>query len=292
MLEHINKLQGPNNYIQWKQDMRDLLILLDLWPYIEAKATRPGPPATLKELDDWTRTQTKVITMLKNRCEPEPRALINDVKTAAQAWEKLKEYKPRGWVSLNSTFNRFESLTLSGCDNDPRVYVNRFYEWLLVFDALSTKFQFDENWKIHRFHKGLLPVYSSYVETYNQNHNAFTNNPEPKFTLNYAIMRFLNSVTYPSEAISSSAHRLTSVPEEYDSRAIIALVASGKSEVRIQKGAHPGNSRVIVHAVKYCTHCKKDYHDTDSCEVLHPGLRKRPGSNDNDRGSRGRGRPR
>ena len=45
--------------------MRDLLELLDLWPYIETKATRPGPPATLEELDDWTRAQTKVNAMLK-----------------------------------------------------------------------------------------------------------------------------------------------------------------------------------------------------------------------------------
>ena len=80
------------------------------------------------------------------------------------------------------------------------------------------------------------------------------------------------------------------MPEEYNSRAIIALVASGKSEFRIQKGAHPGNSRVITHVVKYCTHCKKDYHDTDTCEVLHPELRKRPGSDDSDWGSRVRDR--
>ena len=73
-----------------KQDMRDLLILLDLWSYVETKATRPGPTATLKDLDDWDRARTKVITMLKNRCECEPRAFINDVKTAAQACEKLE----------------------------------------------------------------------------------------------------------------------------------------------------------------------------------------------------------
>ena len=82
------------------------------------------------------------------------------------------------------------------------------------------------------------------------------------------------------------------MPEEYDSRAVIALVASGKSEFRIQKGAHPGNSRVIVHAVKYCTHCKKDFHDIDSCEVLHPELGKRPGSDNKNRSSMRRGGPR
>ena len=159
-----------------------------------------------------------------------------------------------------------------------------------MFEALSTEFHFGENWKIHRFHTGLLPVYSSYVETYNRYHEAFTEDGKPKFTFNYAMMRFLNSAINPSEAISSSAHRPISMPEEYNSRAIITLLTSGKSEFHTQKGAHPGNSRVITHVVKYCTHCGKDHHDTDSCEVLHPEPRKRPGSDDNNRGSRGRGR--
>ena len=268
MLMDIDKLQGPNNYIQWKRDMRDLLVLLDLWPYIETKATSPGPPATPKELDQWTRAQLKAITMFKNRCEDEPRALIEDVETAAQAWEKLKIYGSKDWEFLYLTFSRFESLTLSCCDNDPRVYVNRFSECLFMLNGLSAEPQFGENWKIHRFHTGLLPVYNRYVETYNQNHDAFTEDGKPKFTIHHAIDRFLDFATY---------HRPISMTEEYNYKTLKARVASGTSELRIQNGAHPGNSRIIIHAVKYCTHCKTDHHDIDSCQVLHPELRKRPG---------------
>ena len=83
-------------------------------------------------------------------------------------------YKPKDWLFLNSTFSRFESLTLSGCDNDPKVYAKRFCEYLFIFETLSIEFQFGENGKIHRFHTGLLPVYSSYVETYNGDRDAFT----------------------------------------------------------------------------------------------------------------------
>ena len=93
-----------------------------------------------------------------------------------------------------------------------------------------------------------------------------------KFSFNYAIMRFINSATYASGAMSSSAHR----PEKYTLRAIMALVASGKLKFRIQKGARPGNSRVTTHRVKYGTHCEKSHHDTNSCEVLHPELKNGP----------------
>ena len=135
-----------------------------------------------------------------------------------------------------------------------------------MLNGLSAEPQFGENWKIHRFHTGLLPVYSSYVDIYNQNHDAFTEDGKPKFTIHYAIDRFLDFATH---------HRPVSVPEEYTPKTLKARVASGTSEFRIQKGAHPGNSRVIIHAVKYCTHCKTDYHDTDSCTALHPEPRKR-----------------
>ena len=292
MLMDVDKLQGPNNYARWKQDMRTLLVLEDLWTYIETKATRPRPPATLEELDHWTHAQTYVLTMLKIRCEDEPRALIEHLETAAQAWEKLKTYKRRDWGFLYSTFSRFESLTLSGCNNDPEVYANRFWVCLDILEGLSTESQISENWMIYCFHKGLLPAYSTYVEIYDQTHDAFTEDGKPKFTLAEAIDRFRDFVTYQSVTTSSSAHRPMPVPAEYTSRDIIALVASGKSEARIQKGAHPGNSRVIIQAVKYCTHCKTDYHDIDSCKVLHPELRKRPGNDDKNRGRRRRGRPR
>ena len=44
--------------------MRALLVLEDLWPYIETEATNPVTSATPKELDEWTRAQLKAIAML------------------------------------------------------------------------------------------------------------------------------------------------------------------------------------------------------------------------------------
>ena len=257
--------------------MRALLVLEDLWPYIETKAASAGPSATPKELDEWTSGQLKATTLLKHLCEDGPRALIEDLENAAQAWEKLKIYKCKDCGFLYLIFRRFESLSLSGCENDPEAYVNRFFECLSVLEGLSAEPQFGENWMIHRFHEGLPPVYSTYVQTYNWTHDAFTEDGKPKFTVLYAIERFLDFVTYSLVMNKSSARQPISVFEEYTSKEIIALVASGKSEFRIQKGAHSGNSRVIVHAVKYCTHCKMDYHDIDSCKVLHPELRTRLG---------------
>ena len=273
----MDKLQGPNNYTKWKLHMRALLVLEDLWPYIETKAACPGPSATPEELDEWTIGQLKAVTMLKHLCEDGPRALIEDLENAAQAWEKLKIYKSKDWGFLYNIFRRFESLTFSGCDNDPDIYVNRFFECLSILDGLSAEPQFDENWMIHRFHEGLLPVYSTYVQTYNWTHDAFTEDGKPKFDILYATDRFLDFVRYSSVMNNSSARRPISVPEEYTLKTLTACVAAGTSELRIQKGAHSGNSRVIVHAVKYCTHCEMDYHDIDSCNVLHPELRRRPG---------------
>ena len=88
-----------------------------------------------------------------------------------------------------------DNVTLAGCDNDSQSYVTKFIEVLEEFDTLAFKLHFDENWKIYHFHSGLSLVYNSWFEQYNQTHNAFDNNREPIFDLDYTITRFINIIT-------------------------------------------------------------------------------------------------
>ena len=85
----------------------------------------------------------------------------------------------------------------------------------------------------------------------------------------------------------------------HNTQSVIALVASGTTEVKVQPGANAGNSRTFTQTCKYCTHCKKDWHCDSECTSLHPHLKKRDnrGGNGNDNSnnsgnSRGRGRGR
>ena len=98
---------------------------------------------------------------------------IEDCTTAKDAWTKLQEYTPKGSGILNSTFRKFETLSVATRNHDAQAYINKFQSILRKFGNLSKRLVLDKNYKIYRFHSGLLPTYSSYVETYNQNHDAF-----------------------------------------------------------------------------------------------------------------------
>jgi hypothetical protein len=205
--------------------------------------------------------------MLESRCELNPRAKLMPALP-------LKTLGP-SWNDLNLTFRKFENLTIATCDNDAPVYANKFQGVLREFKNL--KLTLDETHKIYRFHSGLLPTYSSYVETYNQNHhNPFGKEGHAEFDLDYAITRFLHFAN--DSTVSTTAQSLAGlVPgtDQHTQQSTLALIASGKAEFHIQPGAHAGNSRVITHIVKFCSYCNKDYHDASKCNDLHPERRKR-----------------
>ena len=141
---------------------------------------------------------------------------------------------------LNSTFKKLDDISLAGCDNDPQTYADKFVEALESFDTLSEKLQFDENWKIYRFHLGLGSLYNSYCEQYNQTHDAFTDNGNAKFTLDYAITRFINTVTNPTNSTTAEATALAALVNgtfAHTPQSVLALIAAGgPAETKIQAG--------------------------------------------------------
>lgn len=165
-LENIDKLKGTSNYQTWKLAFEDELRLLKLWRYIDRDHVKPMVSDTVTEaqVETWTQAQDQICTMMKTRCERNPRAKIKNLTTAKQCWDTLAEFKPRGSGILNSTYKRLDNLTLAACDNDPQTYADKFMEILEEFDNLSSVLDFDETYKIYRFHSGLGSLYNSYCE--------------------------------------------------------------------------------------------------------------------------------
>ena len=218
--------------------------------------------------------------MLRTRCELDVRAMIESETDAQKAWSTLDKLKPWGSAILTSTFRKLDNVSLAGCDNDPKTYANKFMEVLEELNALSSKLYFDENWKIYRFHSGLGSVHDSYCEQYNQTHDAFDDNGKHKYDLNYAITRFIGTMANPT--ISAETQALAALVNgtfAYTPQSVMALVAADGAEIKIQPGANAGNSRTYVQTCKYCTHCKKDWHDNSECTTLHPHLESRRKNN-------------
>ena len=78
---------------------------------------------------------------------------------------------------------------------------------------------------------------------------------------------FQNSVINPSKIAEQSLVSLASLGPSV----LVSCHDSSKQQSSIQAGAQVGtsNARVISlrKIVKYCTHCKKDYHFVDECHV-------------------------
>lgn len=153
---------------------------------------------------------------------------------------------------------------------------------------------------IYHYHLGLGLAYSSYCEQYDQNHDPFKDDGKHKFTLDYAITRFMNTISNPAYTKTSSAESqalasLVNGTFAHTPQSVTALVAAGETEHKIQPGAHAGNSRTFTTTCKHCSHCRKDYHDDSECIALHPYLKKkgenggRSGGNAGGRGRGGRG---
>ena len=288
-LHQIDALQGTQNYIKWKQDMQDFLILIELWHYVEAgKDYRPAAAETAK----WTKAHTRICTMMRTRCKPNARDKLEDITNAAEAWEKLEEYKPQGSGLFNLQAKKLQTLTLASCDNDPQLYADKFSVALREFKTQHGKLLLDENIKIFWFHSGLGPSYDNYWEQYSQNHDTYDRKGHAKYTLDYAITRFLNTVVNPSGPESKAAQALAAIAEGaygHTPQSVTALVAKGSSEHKIQDGANSTNSRTYTMTVKHCTICGKDYH-SNAEHSDQPPKRKRDGDDNGHRGGNRGGR--
>ena len=208
--------------------------------------------------------------MIKNRCEPTPRARINALTNASEIWTILAEYKPSGSGILNSTFRKLETLTLASCDNVVSTYADQFNTVLAELNNLSTGLvaRFDENYMIYRFHTGLGPQYNQYCELYNQQHDAWqSNGTTSKYKLGYAITRFLNTMSNPTDHQETAmvAHAYSACTQQSVHALVSTANASAKLEHRIQDGCNASNSRTYTQTCKVCSNCNRDWHERSEC---------------------------
>ena len=183
--------------------MEDFFRLAKFWPYIDNKVTKLDDSNTDKK-KKWDETHEHIYTLLKNRCEKNPRSKIKKDTDAAVAWKSLKEYLPQGSRILNSLFQKLFGLTLASCNDNPTTYTDQFKDTLEQIENFSEKMKPEDNLLIFQFHRGLIPQYSSYFELYNQTHNACKDDGTrtTKYTLDYTITRFLNTMSNPTSSVN------------------------------------------------------------------------------------------
>lgn len=243
MLQSIAKLEDAEGWPLWKREMRDYLIYVDLYQYIEDPDLPAHPIPTAAARLAHKRGHNKACTAMRTRLGYNGYSLVENATNASEAWTRIEsEHKPRGSGILNSMFLKLDSITLASCGNHSD-YVNQYKKSVNELRDMSSHLQLDVNFLIYRFHSGLGTLYDSYVSHYVQTHDAFDGDGQAAFTLEYAIRRFLNTCKNPTNDPSSDSQ-----PQ--------ALIAVAKSKTS-----------------KPCGHCKKPRHKEEKCWIKHPHLK-------------------
>ncbi len=110
-------------------------------------------------------------------------------------------------------------------------------------------------------------THSAYCHSYAQEHDSFGLDGSAKYSLSYVMHHFQNAIANPSKIAERSLVLLASLGPSV----LVSSHDSSKQQRSIQAGVQvdTSNARVISlrKTVKYCTHCKIDYHSVDECHV-------------------------
>ena len=229
ILEKIPKLPDCEGYLQWQRTVRDTLKFCKLWTFIAIQKTAPVDP---ESLETWTVGQDETCTALCLVVEGNAYTDIEDHTNTSEAWYLLEvNFKPRGSGFLNGAIEKLFFLMLSEC-KDAADFITKFRSNCTELKSFSTKFQMDENLLIFLFQYNLITAYSTYCQSYAQEHDPFGLDGSAKYSLSYAIHHFQNTVANPSKTAECSLISLASL----GSSALISSLDLSTHQSSIQAG--------------------------------------------------------
>ena len=198
---------------------------------------------------------------------------------ACKLWNRInKDCKPAGLATMNDLYRRLVNHSLGSC-KDAADYIGQFKSIYNDILSIDPKLQLEPNFLIFLFHAGLGKEYQDYLTTYTQTHDVIGDDKLAN-PLEDAITQFQQTVRNLAPAwyqdtrtfAAHSSRRLETFAGPDD---LITLPA--------QRNVVPGpNACTIQKLVDWCTHCKKPYHTTASCNALTKKKRSRENMDDKD----------
>ncbi|KAK0516692.1 hypothetical protein JMJ35_001295 [Cladonia borealis] len=294
LLLYIAKLESPEGFKVWKRAMREHLIAANLWQWTEVENKDP-PIADIPALANDGSNQfvrTTSLAALNQKMSAWKRghalacnAIISRLGTyytyefeneinAHKLWNSIiKNCKPAGLATLNDLYRRLVTHSLGSCKNEAD-YIGQFKSIYNDILSIEPKVQLEPSFLIFLFHAGLGKKYQEYLTTYTQTHDVIEDDKLAN-PLEHAITQFqqtIRNLPYAGdESIYTFAAHSSRRPEAFAGPDDLIVLPA-------QRNAVPGpNACTIQKLVDWCTHCKKPYHTTASCNDL--TKKKRPREN-------------
>jgi hypothetical protein len=264
-LSKIAKLKNSDGWKKWRTAIDEWLVDndfdLDAPEVPEALGRNPLAEARVehrvatkqykKDLAAYNRKQLKGVNNIKSVCEDRGKNCIEHILTVEAAIDVLEEeFKPKGDASFQEIHIKWSNLTLMGC-KDVDDYVDQFDDIYTELRSLkSANYSLPRIELVMKFIHGLGPAFSTWNQSFNISHSIVDEN-----------------------GISlSEVQGLVRVEEQRLNRENITAMAAfrGTSNHGSRGAPQQSRKRERVDTGKWCWKCQSEFHDNETCFILHP----------------------
>ncbi len=267
-LFEIMRLKDSFEYQTWQIEMKDQLILMNLWHYVEVDEFSSSAilivetsieenlsvfvvSSTSEKVKKFRIDNLKTVTIIRNRLKCNDRDLLKNEINVIRAWQILKKsFSSCESKVLNDLLIKLWIIILVISQNVID-YVRRFKRTLQDIREMITEVLINDNILILYFHLDLDAKYEQYREHYAQTHDIVFVEFNLEKKINYAINKFLNICV----------NRFVFVEFVVIMTVIVSIFAFAIKNL-------------IIIQMKKCTHCERYYHVKSECRNKHFHLKR------------------
>ncbi len=205
----ITRLKDSFEYQTWQIEMRNQLILMNLWHYVEMNELSSSiiliveisieknfnilvVSSTSKKIRNIRIDNLKTVAVIQNRLKCNDRNLLKNEINVIKAWQILKKsFSSCESKILNDLFIKLWIIILI-INQNVIDYVRRFKKTLQNLREMITKMFINDNILILYFHLDFDAKYEQYRKHYAQTHDIMFVEFNFEKRINYAINEFLN----------------------------------------------------------------------------------------------------
>ncbi len=282
-LFEITRLKDFFEYQTWQIEMRNQLIFMNFWHYVEIHELSSSTiliveisieknfsafvVSTSEKVRKFRIDNLKTIAIIRNRLKCNDRDLLKNEINVIKTWQILKKsFSSCESKVLNDLFIKLWIIILI-INQDVIDYARRFKKTLQDIRKMIIEMFINDNILILYFHFDLDAKYEQYRKHYAQTHDIVFIEFNLAMKINYAINKFLNICV----------NRFVFVESIVIMTVIVNIFSLVVLEIK----------NVVIIQMKHCTHCERNYHVKNECRDKHSHLKRdRDQSDRSDRNDR------
>ncbi len=278
-LFEITRLKDSFEYQTWQIEIRDQLIFMNFWHYVEVNELLNSKiliveisieenfnvfvvSSTSKKVKIFRIDNFKTITITRNRLKCNDRNFLKNEINVIKTWQIFKKlFSSCESKIFNDLFIKLWIIILI-INQNVIDYARRFKKTLQNIREMIIEMFINDNILILYFHFNLDAKYEQYRKHYAQTHDIVFVELNLAMRINYAINKFLNICVNRFIFIESIVIMII----------IVNIFSFVVFEIK----------NIVIIQMKHCTHCKRNHHVKNECRNKHFHLKRNRDQSDQD----------